>query len=169
MLLQPLALSPLQLCLFLTLASRVKSTTVVRKVIAARIFVLGLLTCSLARGGLGVTSPPCTEEVCLLTNWRDALRVILAINESLASVYPRSLHWPCRTPGFFNCSQYVLARWNKGHSARCTRSTVTRRLLTMLTGDRIDNWRAMRSFQSSTDMIAEVQLRIIDTEIMIVR
>jgi hypothetical protein len=39
----------------------------------------------------------------------------------------------------------------------------------MLTGDRIDNWRAMRSFQSSTDMIAEVQLRIIDTEIMIVR
>jgi hypothetical protein len=43
------------------------------------------------------------------------------------------------------------------------------RLLMMLAGDPIDDRRAMRSFKSSTDMIANVQLRIIDTEIMVLR
>jgi hypothetical protein len=44
-----------------------------------------------------------------------------------------------------------------------------RRLLMRLAGESIDNRRAVRSFEPSTDMIANVQLRIIDTEIMVLR
>jgi hypothetical protein len=44
-----------------------------------------------------------------------------------------------------------------------------RRVVMMLPGEPIDNRRAMRSFKSSTDMIADVQLRIINTEIMVLR